>query len=61
LLAQGRQIVPIPGTTKLSRVTENLGARKVVLTPADLALIDKADFQAEGARYSEANERLIDR
>ena len=53
--------MPIPGTTKLSRVTENLGARKVVLTPADLALIDKADFQAEGARYSEANERLIDR
>ena len=61
LLAQGRQIVPIPGTTKLSRVTENLAATQVVLTPADLALIDKADFQATGARYSEANERLIDR
>ena len=53
LLAQKPWIVPIPGTTKLHRLEENLGAVDVVLTPGDLAEIQKAAnaIQVEGERY----------
>ncbi len=53
LLAQRPWIVPIPGTTKLHRLEENLGAADVVLTGEDLAEIERAaaDIQVEGARY----------
>ncbi len=63
LLAQKPWIVPIPGTTKLSRVEENLAATAFELTPDDLREIDEAAAQitAEGARYAEANQRMIDR
>ncbi len=52
-------IVPIPGTTKLSRLEENLGAANVQLTPDDLHAIDGAasKIQIEGARYPEELER----
>ena len=55
LLAQRPWIVPIPGTTKLHRLEENLGAADVVLTGQDLAEIERAaaDIQVEGARYPE--------
>lgn len=51
LLAQKRWIVPIPGTTKLHRLEENLGAAKVELTEADLKEIDEASssLKLEGA------------
>jgi aryl-alcohol dehydrogenase-like predicted oxidoreductase len=60
LLAQKPWIVPIPGTTKLSRVEENIGAAAVELTPADLREIDDAAFRIEvqGARYPEELERM---
>ncbi len=63
LLAQKPWIVPIPGTTKLHRLDENLGAVGVDLTPADLAEIERAAAQitVQGARYSEGAQRLIDR
>ena len=63
LLAQKPWIVPIPGTTKLSRVEENIAASEIELTPDDLREIDEAAAQItpEGARYSEANQRMIDR
>ena len=63
LLAQQPWIVPIPGTTKLPRVEENLGALGVELAPDELREIDEAVSQLEvqGARYSEAHQRLIDR
>jgi aryl-alcohol dehydrogenase-like predicted oxidoreductase len=58
LLAQKPWIVPIPGTTKLSRLEENIGAAAVELTPEDLREIDGAASKITilGARYPEALE-----
>jgi aryl-alcohol dehydrogenase-like predicted oxidoreductase len=55
LLAQKPWIVPIPGTTKLHRLDENLGAAALQLTPEDLAGIDAAaaKITVQGARYPE--------
>jgi aryl-alcohol dehydrogenase-like predicted oxidoreductase len=63
LLAQKPWIVPIPGTTKLSRLEENNGAVNVELTPEDLAQIDRAfsGIEVQGARYSETHQRLVGR
>ncbi len=61
VLAQKPWIVPIPGTTKAHRLEENIAAADVELTPEDLREIEAADLVAQGARYSEANERMIDR
>ena len=63
LLAQKPWIVPIPGTTKLHRLEENLGAAAVELTPADLREIENAAAQiaVHGARYSEASQRMVNR
>jgi aryl-alcohol dehydrogenase-like predicted oxidoreductase len=61
LLAQRPWIVAIPGTTKLHRLEENLGAADVELTPDDLDEIDRAASQVtvEGARYPEELERRV--
>lgn len=63
LLAQKPWIVPIPGTTKLSRLEENLGAVAVELTPEDLSDIETAasEITVQGARYPEALERMTGR
>ena len=63
LLAQKPWIVPIPGTTKLHRLDENLGAASVELTPEDLREIERAASRiaVQGARYSEASEKMVDR
>jgi aryl-alcohol dehydrogenase-like predicted oxidoreductase len=63
LLAQKPWIVPIPGTTKLNRLDENLGAAKVELTPDDLREIENAAAQikVEGARYPEKLEQMTGR
>ena len=63
LLAQKPWIVPIPGTTKLHRLQENLGAVRVELTADDLREIDRAASQIEvhGARYPEHLQRLVGR
>jgi aryl-alcohol dehydrogenase-like predicted oxidoreductase len=61
LLHQRPWIVPIPGTTKLHRLEENLAAADIELTPEELREIDDAQIEAEGARYSEAAQRMIDR
>ena len=61
VLAQGDDVVPIPGTTKLPRLEENLAAVDLALTGEDLAEIDGAEIQAVGHRYSDVHERLIDR
>ena len=60
LLAQKPWIVPIPGTTKLNRLEENIGAAAVELTPDDLREIDGAasKIKVEGARYPERLERM---
>jgi aryl-alcohol dehydrogenase-like predicted oxidoreductase len=60
LLAQKPWIVPIPGTTKLNRLEENIGAVAVELTSGDLREIDSAasKIQVEGARYPEAIEKM---
>jgi aryl-alcohol dehydrogenase-like predicted oxidoreductase len=59
LLAQKPWIVPIPGTTKLHRLEENIGAVSVELTSADLREIDSAasKIEVQGARYPEELER----
>lgn len=63
LLVQRKWIVPIPGTTKLHRLDENLGAAAVVLSAEDLRGIDSAlsQISVQGARYSEQMEKLVDR
>jgi aryl-alcohol dehydrogenase-like predicted oxidoreductase len=63
LLAQKPWIVPIPGTTKLHRLEENLGAASVELTPGDLRGIDAAaaKITVEGARYPEHLQKLVGR
>lgn len=63
LLAQKPWIVPIPGTTKLHRLTENLGAANVVLGQEELAEISSAVAQidVQGARYSAAAQKMVDR
>ena len=63
LLAQKPWIVPIPGTTKLARLDENLGSCGVELTPEDLRQIDAtaAQFEVQGARYPEELERMTGR
>src|SRR5437016_1426943 len=60
LLAQKPWIVPIPGTTKLNRLEENIGAAAVELTADDLRDIDSAasKIKVEGARYPERLERM---
>ena len=63
LLAQRPWIAPIPGTRRLERLEENLGAMNVGLTPGDLAAIDAAAsaITVVGARYPEAMQQMIDR
>ena len=63
LLAQKPWIVPIPGTTKLHRLEENIAAADVELTHDDLQEIETAAAQitVQGARYTEAQQRMIDR
>ena len=63
ILSQKPWIVPIPGTTKLERLEENLGAANVRLTPEDLRQIDEASSQITlaGERYPEAAQRMINR
>jgi aryl-alcohol dehydrogenase-like predicted oxidoreductase len=61
LLAQKSWIVPIPGTTKLHRLEENLAAADMELTPEDLREIEDAQVDARGARYTEAAQHMIDR
>ena len=63
LLAQKPWIVPIPGTTKLSRLEENIGATKVELATEDLAAIDQAAAGIEivGARYPAFHDKLVGR
>jgi aryl-alcohol dehydrogenase-like predicted oxidoreductase len=63
LLTRKPWIVPIPGTTKLQRLEENIGAAAVELTPSDLREIDGAasKITIQGQRYPESSQRLIDR
>jgi pyridoxine 4-dehydrogenase len=61
LLEQKPWIVPIPGTTKLHRLEENLAAANIQLTADELRDIENAQLEAQGARYPEATQRLIDR
>ncbi|WP_375512846.1 aldo/keto reductase [uncultured Nostoc sp.] len=63
LLAQKPWIVPIPGTTKLHRLDENIGAVSVELTPDDLRDIDDAasKITVQGARYPEKLEQMTGR
>jgi aryl-alcohol dehydrogenase-like predicted oxidoreductase len=63
LLAQKPWIVPIPGTTQLHRLEENIGAVSVELTPGDLGDIESAasKITVHGARYSEKLERMTGR
>jgi aryl-alcohol dehydrogenase-like predicted oxidoreductase len=63
LLAQKPWIVPIPGTTKLNRLAENIGAVSVELSPEDLRELENAAsrIEVQGARYSEQHQKLINR
>jgi aryl-alcohol dehydrogenase-like predicted oxidoreductase len=63
LLAQKPWIVPIPGTTKLHRLEENLGAADLELTPEDLRELDIAasKIPVQGARYPEELQKMVGR
>ncbi len=58
-LAQGEDIIPIPGTKKRTRLEENLGALDVTFTPEELAEIDVLAPQVVGLRYPEASMKLV--
>ena len=62
-LAKEPWIVPIPGTTKLERLEENLGASDVELTQAEVTALENAlsKVRIEGARYSEFHQSLVGR
>jgi len=61
VLAQGQDIVPIPGTKRLEYLSENLGALGVTLTPDDLTRLDEAmpPGAAKGLRYPEAQMKAL--
>lgn len=63
ILAQKPWMVPIPGTTKLHRLEENLGAAAVELTPDDLCQLDEATSKitVQGARYPEHLQKMVGR
>jgi aryl-alcohol dehydrogenase-like predicted oxidoreductase len=60
LLAKKPWIVPIPGTTKLHRLEENIGGTEVELTPNELGEIETAasNIDVQGARYPEQIEQM---
>lgn len=63
VLAQKEWIVPIPGTTKLHRLTENIGGANIELTAGDLSEINALTSQVEvqGHRYGEASQKMVNR
>ena len=63
LLAKKPWIIPIPGTTKLSRLEENLGGASIALTADDVHALEEASskIKVEGERYPATHQRLIDR
>jgi aryl-alcohol dehydrogenase-like predicted oxidoreductase len=63
LLAQKPWIVPIPGTTKMERLTENLGATDVIFSEKELREIEEgaSKIKPVGDRYSEGSAKLINR
>jgi aryl-alcohol dehydrogenase-like predicted oxidoreductase len=63
LLAQKPWIVPIPGTTKMHRLEENIGAASVELSPDDLRQLEIAasKIAVQGARYPEELQKLVGR
>jgi aryl-alcohol dehydrogenase-like predicted oxidoreductase len=63
LLARKPWIVPIPGTTKLHRLDENIGAAEIALSEADLSAIEAAiaPIDIQGERYSPQQAARIDR
>jgi aryl-alcohol dehydrogenase-like predicted oxidoreductase len=63
VLAQKPWIVPIPGTTKLHRLEENIGGANVELTSDDLRELDNLTSQVkvQGARYGEGSQKLVNR
>ena len=63
LLAQKPWIVPIPGTTKLHRLEENIGAAAIELTSDDLRQIDNvaSKIAVQGERYPENMQKLVNR
>ena len=63
VLAQKPWIVPIPGTTKLHRLQENVAAASIELSEGDLREIESAtsEIKVQGARYSEGAQRMINR
>ena len=63
LFAQKPWIVPIPGTTKLERLIENIGSTSVELTFKDLLEIESvaAKIRIQGARYPESSNKLVGR
>lgn len=63
LLAQQPWIVPIPGTTKLPRLEENIGATALALTTEELGTIEQAvsQIRLQGSRYSEDHQQLVGR
>jgi aryl-alcohol dehydrogenase-like predicted oxidoreductase len=53
VLAQGDMVIPIPGTTRLERLEENAAAADIVLSPAELHLLNGLEAGAAGERYAD--------
>ena len=60
LLGQKPWIAPIPGMTRSIGLEENVGAASIELTEHDLREIEEAQVEAQGHRYGEASERMVD-
>jgi len=63
LLAQKTWIVPIPGTTKLHRLEENVDAASLTISASDLKEINEAVsiIEVQGSRYNEQSQKMINR
>jgi aryl-alcohol dehydrogenase-like predicted oxidoreductase len=59
LLHQGSDVVPIPGSTRIERVTENAGALEIALTPDNLAALESLAPRITGDRYIEGGMKLV--
>jgi aryl-alcohol dehydrogenase-like predicted oxidoreductase len=63
VLAQGQDLIPIPGTKRRKYLEDNAGAVDVHLTSADLAAINELldRYPVQGSRYSEASMKMLDK
>ena len=61
LLAQGNNVIPIPGTKRVNYLLENIAAAEIALTKDEITLLSKSISQVSGTRYNEAGMTFINK